>query len=200
MKKVISLVLILSLLFVNVTTVFADYKPKEEFIIGNEKEDNSYNTRSNHFKYVYEYTNYEDHIIGITTEAEVEDALDAVTIELLILGGITASLIGAPLAYAVKTNAPKAVIKSLYLKFKAEGTYLALFEGGTTVGGVLWIARASKVETQKKYKYKYRVNLLTGQRSLMNKWVTYKSDNYYRNSPSGPWIDDGTTIKTLLLR
>lgn len=191
MKSKLSVILVIALLFTSLSTSFAEGQINQKVII---------EPLANQFGYEYVETNYEYHTTAIVTEQDIDNAIKLAADELSVLSYFVGGILGAPLAYAIKTNASKAVLKAILSKYVPLNSYLQVITIATSAGINHLAVYASKSVINKKYKYKYQVNLLTGARTLMETWITYKSDNFYRVSSTSSWISDGTTIETLRLQ
>lgn len=202
MKKNLSIVLILTILFSTITPTYAStmYNANDENIIAEIQEEEGYNTRSSRFYYEYEETDYSHHMTGITTEGDIEAGLQMASDELTALSFVVAALLGAPVVSAMETNASKAVLKATVKKFLSNSKYVAIVPGGGTTTLNHWVVRASKVITEKKTKTRYRVKISNGGRSVGAQWVIYRTKNYYRKSKYGSWIYNDTTTQIFKVR
>ncbi len=191
MKSKLSLLLVLTLLFSSLPTSFGESLINQSVII---------EPFANQFGYEYVETNYEYYTTAVASEQDIDNAIKLAADELNVMAYFVVALIGAPLVNAIKSNASKAHLKSTVIKFLAQNTYLQVVTIASSTGINHLAIYASKSVVYKKYKYKYQVNLLTGARTLMETWITYKSENYYRTSSTNSWISDGTTTETFRLQ
>ncbi len=193
MKKRVSLGLVLMLLVTSIMPAFA------EGVTGPVGGDDTIVIQpdANRFKYEYEETDYAYHTTGIVTEEDIAAAMRMAAHELNAIGYIFGGLALKPINAAMAAGVTKKQLMKIVTKSLRNAGAIGITERITSAGLTELRFKATKRVVEKKYKYKYRVNLATGRRTKEATWVTFRTKVYYRSGPSSSWRYSKTETKTV---